>query len=179
LDRKIDTAHEPDPTLQDIQGELPGCGAPAKTAEEIQAELIMQVKKSKESLLKGYEKKEPTVEELRLRDEFNRLHPYGEYREADYHKQDKKNDKKKTDEKPLKSPAPKDGQKALDNSYGLQGYEHRAAIEDGKYVILYKEEEGIYHGFVCDKWKNVPEKIQSIFQEYKLVHPKSGEILKR
>jgi len=77
-----------------------------------------------------------------------------------------------------KSPCPKNGQKCLDNSYGIKDCEHRAAIEDGKYVALYKTQSGTFHGFICDEWSDVPAKIQAIFKEHKLVHPKSGEILK-
>ncbi len=105
----------------------------------------------------------------------------GEYSDAGYHKPEDtfKSNSKPSDSRRVKSPSPKDGQKALDNSYGIEDCEHRASVEDGKYVVLYRTDKGTFHGFVCDQWSDVPRKIQSIFKEHELVHSKSGELLKK
>ena len=68
-------------------------------------------------------------------------YPNGKYENAGYHTP-KGNS--------IKSPAPRDGQKALDNSFEVKGSKERVAIEDGKIVILKHTMGDIYHGYVVD-----------------------------
>ena len=100
---------------------------------------------------------------------------HGTYEGADYHKKGQTtNWGDKT-----KSPEPQNGQTCLDNSYGVKDYPHRVAIEDGKVVVIRKTADGNYHGYVCDAWKDVPSELQAALRKEKLVHPKSGEVLKK
>ncbi|MGZ6251326.1 MAG: hypothetical protein ACXWL2_04815 [Candidatus Chromulinivorax sp.] len=99
---------------------------------------------------------------------------HGTYDGAHYHKKDKTTNLGSQ----TKSPSPEDGQKCLDNSYGLDKYVDRVAIENNKYVVLYSSNNSTYHGFVCSEWKDVPKNMQEIFRKHKLVHPKSGALNK-
>lgn len=104
----------------------------------------------------------------------NYTYENGKYDGAGYHKKGKTTSLGGQ----TKSPSPEDGQKCLDNSYRLDKYVDRVAIEDNKYVVLYSSNDGTYHGFVCSEWKDVPKNMQEIFREHKLVHPKSGALKK-
>ncbi len=43
---------------------------------------------------------------------------------------------------------PRDGQKALDDSFAVQGSTQRVTVQDGKVVILKYEGQGVYHGYI-------------------------------
>jgi len=107
-------------------------------------------------------------------DAWNKKHPNGTYEGADYHKEGQSTNWGGK----VKSPEPHNGQKCLDNSYGVKDYPHRVAIEDGKVVVIRKTANGNYHGYICDAWKDVPSELQAVLRKEKLVHPKSGEVLK-
>jgi hypothetical protein len=83
-------------------------------------------------------------------------HPHGIYKyDATYHSKHKKELKEWHDHKTVKSPAPKDGQKALDNSVEIEGAGHRRiGISENEIVVLNQTSPGIFHGYVCD-WKNL------------------------
>ncbi len=70
-------------------------------------------------------------------------HPHGQYIPSPkHHKHSKGNISK----------APKDGQKALDNSIEVEeGSTERIAVVDGEFVVLKETLAGIYHGYAVDK----------------------------
>ncbi|HTM06728.1 MAG TPA: hypothetical protein VL201_05835, partial [Patescibacteria group bacterium] len=71
-------------------------------------------------------------------DDNKNKHPNGIYEDADYHG---------LTQNGRKSPRPKDGQKALDNSISVDGTNgQRVAIEGNTFVILRKTIGNIYHG---------------------------------
>ncbi len=75
-------------------------------------------------------------------------HPNGIYEEAPYHHQNSQG---------KKSPAPKDGQKALDNSIPVDkkgNSKRRISVNEGEIVVLDSHEPGKYHGHVRD-YKNL------------------------
>lgn len=78
----------------------------------------------------------------------------------------------------IKSPAPQDGQKALDKSLGIDNYPHRVAIENDHIVVLRKTSNNIYHGYICE-WNELASELQGILRSADLVHPKTGKILKK
>jgi hypothetical protein len=94
-------------------------------------------------------------------------HPHGIYEDADYHG---------LTQNGRKSPRPKDGQEALDNSYTF-GKESggRVAIQDGEFIVLRSHSPGKYHGYRC-AWQEVPNKARAVLQKFKLV-TKNGNIL--
>lgn len=93
-------------------------------------------------------------------------HPNGKYKDADYHHRNSKG---------AKSPAPKDGQKALDNSVPVEGGPHRVGISEGEIVVLRQTAEGIFHGYVTT-WKALAQggtstqAIRSALMKYQLVN---------
>lgn len=72
-------------------------------------------------------------------DEQSSTHPYGVYKGASYHK---------SIQNGRKSPAPKNGQRALDRSIAVEGNaRRRVSVCDGEIVIFNKTAEGEYHGY--------------------------------
>ena len=70
-------------------------------------------------------------------------HPHGLYADADYHRHPR----------PNKSPAPKDGQEALDNSVPVKNKDgtdskRRVGVSDGEFVVLCPTLDGEWHGHV-------------------------------
>jgi len=166
-DFPTDTAHTPDPSLKDMSQSLPGCGAPTKTLEEMIDETVMAAKK-KGSYLDGYEKKYENPEEV---EDFKRQHPHGKYKGSSKHHEYSRGDISKT---------PRDGQKALNDSYDVQGSRCRVAIQDGKIIILKYEEDGVYHGFIAEDFHDLDERVQQSLVNNKLVRTiKSGKLVKK
>ena len=74
----------------------------------------------------------------------------GKYEDAAYHHPNSKG---------VKSPAPKNGQKALNNSIlvkakGNNGYQRRVGVSDGEIVVLDENNSGNFHGHVRT-WKEI------------------------
>src|SRR5439155_5763974 len=90
-------------------------------------------------------------------------HPHGIYRDADYHTKRNKNfdrDKSFYNKKGVKSPAPRDGQTALDNSVEVAGdTARRVGISQGEIVVLEQTRPGEFHGYACD-WKYLKPAVQ-------------------
>lgn len=72
-------------------------------------------------------------------------HPHGIYKDdAKYHHGNSKGNGKNG-----KSPVPKNGQKALDNSIEIEGNGNgRVGVSEGQIVILRLTSEGVFHGYV-------------------------------
>lgn len=71
-------------------------------------------------------------------------HPHGMYSDADYHHGNSKGNGKGG-----KSPAPKNGQKALDNSVKIPGDgTARIGVSEGQIVVLSRTAVGLFHGHV-------------------------------
>lgn len=67
-------------------------------------------------------------------------HPHGIYEDADYHGKNQNG---------RKSPRPKNGQKALDNSISVEGeLSRRVSVCDGEIVVLNPTTPNHYHGYV-------------------------------
>lgn len=77
--------------------------------------------------------------------------PNGRYEDAPYHH---KNSKGK------KSPAPKDGQKALDNSVQIKETSpHRVSVSGDEFIVLKQTSKGLYHGY-SSSWENLEFEMQ-------------------
>lgn len=100
--------------------------------------------------------------------EWKKKHPYGKYEDAPYHH---------TNSRGKKSPAPKDGQGALDSSIPIEGSESRISLHDGEFVVLRPTRPGLYHGYVST-WKDLQPKMKNSLSNAKLVSL-SGKILRR
>jgi len=99
-------------------------------------------------------------------DDNKNKHPNGIYEDADYHG---------LTQNGRKSPRPKDGQKALDNSYAFgEELSGRIAIQDGEFVVLRSHNPGKYHGYRC-QWEKLPDEARAILQKFNLVS-KRGKI---
>lgn len=105
-------------------------------------------------------------------EEFKKKHPFGKYADASYHHQNSSG---------LKSPAPKNGQTALDNSVPIKDTAaRRVGVSEGEIVILDRTCEGLYHGHVrtwqelCKDPRGV--RIKNALENHKLVD-KFGRIL--
>lgn len=101
----------------------------------------------------------------------NHAGPNGTYQDAPYH------GKYGND---IKGPAPKNGQKALDNSCGYKikgntNYERRLAAVDGEYVVLDETGRKEFHGHTRP-WDEMDRKMQEKLIEEKIVSRK-GRIL--
>ena len=94
-------------------------------------------------------------------------HPHGKYEDAGYHHPKSKG---------MKSPAPKDGQGALDNSMPIEGKAGRISLHNGEFVVLNQTSRGVYHGHVRP-WKALTEGMQKALKIAKLVSD-SGKILR-
>ena len=95
---------------------------------------------------------------------------HGKYQDAGYHHPNCKQGHK--------SPAPKNGQLALNNSYlgkGGKG-DRRVALEDGKFVILSQTTKNEFHGHVVESWNKVPNELQKALVDAGLVTSK-GKII--
>lgn len=99
-----------------------------------------------------------------------KTYPHGEFKPSAKHHQNSTGNISKP---------PVNGQVALNNSFAVDNSPHRISVENGKHIALYKTEEGIYHGFICESWKDVPYPLQESFKKNKLVHPKTGALLKK
>ena len=83
-------------------------------------------------------------------------YPNGRYEDAPYHHKNSSG---------RKSPGPKDGQKALDNSVRIsESSVHKIGISEGEFVVLMKTAEGIYHGHVRS-WNNLTQDMRTALQE--------------
>jgi hypothetical protein len=72
--------------------------------------------------------------------EFKKRHPHGRYEDAPYHKNHQSG---------RKSPRPIDGQKALDNSFAIEGTnDARVGVSNKEIVMFRTTRPGIYHGYV-------------------------------
>ncbi len=95
--------------------------------------------------------------------------PNGKYEDAPYHNKNQGN--------ATKSKAPKNGQKALDNSYEIKNTsKRRISVSDGEFVVLDETSNGLFHGHVR-KWEELTNEMKSILQKNGLVN-KKGKILK-
>ncbi|EHU9649354.1 hypothetical protein K7P65_002531 [Enterococcus faecalis] len=93
----------------------------------------------------------------------------GKYEDAPYHNKNQGN--------ATKSKAPKNGQKALDNSYEIKNTsKRRISVSDGEFVVLDETSNGLFHGHVR-KWEELTNEMKSILQKNGLVN-KKGKILK-
>jgi hypothetical protein len=100
-------------------------------------------------------------------DKFKQEHPHGKYEDAPYHR---------TKQSGRKSPAPKNGQKALDNSVKFsQSCKNRVGISNGQFVKLNFTSAGLYHGYVT-QWKDLPKEMRDALVEVNWVNLK-GKIL--
>jgi len=104
--------------------------------------------KQKGSYLDGYEKKSENSKEA---EEFKKQHPYGKYRGSDKHHENSRDGISKP---------PRDGQKALDNSYEVRDSSQRVAVLDGNVVILKYEEDGVYHGYIHEDLRTLSKKVK-------------------
>lgn len=100
-------------------------------------------------------------------------HPHGIYEDAGYHH---------VNSSGRKSPAPKNGQAALDVSVPCpkdesepSNFRHRIAICDEKIVVLRQTSEGKYHGYVCS-WEDLESHMQKALKRHNLV-TKKGKII--
>ncbi len=94
--------------------------------------------------------------------------PHGKYEDAGYHSKVGN---------VVKSARPTDGQKALDTSLLVEGVkEPRVSILKGEFVVLYKTQEGLYHGHVR-AWKELTKDMQKALKNEKFVNH-NGKILK-
>lgn len=85
-------------------------------------------------------------------------HPHGKYENASYHH--------KNSAKSGKSPAPKDGQKALDNSVRIKDTSpHRVGISEGEFVVLDQTSKGVYHGHVR-AWRALTDDMRKKLVQY-------------
>ena len=93
--------------------------------------------------------------------------PHGKYEDAKYHHENSTGNK---------NPAPKNGQKALDNSVNFKDTSpHRIGISEGQIVVLSKTLEGLYHGHVRI-WTELTDIMQNALIEAGLVNSR-GKIL--
>lgn len=87
-------------------------------------------------------------------------HPHGKYEDAPHHHQNSKG---------VKNPAPKNGQKALDESYlvvekGNNSYQRRIGVSEDQYVVLDQTSEGVFHGHTRE-WSELTDKMQAILRK--------------
>jgi hypothetical protein len=100
-------------------------------------------------------------------EEFKKLHPHGLYDDASYHKKYQSG---------RKSPRPKDGQAALDNSFTYSDdARNRIGISQGQFVKLHRTRAGEYHGYVLEL-EELPKGARSILYKAGLINGK-GKIL--
>ncbi len=93
--------------------------------------------------------------------------PNGDFEETPYHHPKSRN---------WKSPSPKNGQRALNNSIEVKNSDQRIAIDDNKFVVLKRTSPGKYHGYVVENFKSLDPKIQSAFARAGLANMR-GKIL--
>ena len=101
-------------------------------------------------------------------DNNEKKHPNGTYKDSAYHHRHSSG---------KKSPAPKNGQKCLDNSFkGKSNSEQRVSIENEIFVVLRKTIDREYHGY-CVIWEDLHWSLQQVLRDLKVV-TKSGKIIK-
>jgi len=92
----------------------------------------------------------------------------GKYKDAPYHTKNGN---------AIKSPRPKNGQKALDNSFPIkETSKRRIGISEGEFVVLDETSPGLYHGHVRT-WQELKDTIQNILIDNGLVRD-NGKIIK-
>ena len=105
------------------------------------------------------------------KDKSTKDHPNGIYEDAAYHHKNSNG---------RKSPAPKDGQHALDNSLKVQSKtgetDQRIAISNDEFVILMEDSPGKFHGHVR-QWKDLDVYQQNTLKKAGLVR-QNGKIIK-
>ncbi len=74
----------------------------------------------------------------------------------------------------MKSPAPKDGQGALDNSIPSEGKSSRISVHNGEFVVLNQTSRGVYHGHVRT-WDGLAREMKAALQEAGLVRLVNGK----
>ncbi len=96
-------------------------------------------------------------------------HPNGIYEDAAYHHKNSKG---------VKSPAPTDGQHALDNSLHVKNTDRptRIAISNGEFVVLMQDSPNKFHGHVRP-WNELTVNMQNTLKKAGLVK-NNGKIIK-
>jgi hypothetical protein len=101
-------------------------------------------------------------------EEFKKHHPHGKYVGSPKHHDNVKGDV---------SRAPKDGQKALDQSISVSDRSsNRIGVSDGEIVELKMTRIGEYHGHVV-QWKNLAEPKKGVLRQHGLVNHKGKIVL--
>ncbi|MBI2352852.1 hypothetical protein HYV11_01245 [Candidatus Dependentiae bacterium] len=101
-------------------------------------------------------------------DEFEKKHPNGRYQESPKHHQNSSENIGKP---------PRNGQAALDSSIEVMGKNYRVAIQDGKVVILMKTSSKVYHGYIVEKFKDLPRQVKNALWGHDLIRSiQSGKI---
>ncbi|MBI2352974.1 hypothetical protein HYV11_01875 [Candidatus Dependentiae bacterium] len=101
-------------------------------------------------------------------EEFKKKHPNGRYQESPKHHPNSSENVGKP---------PRNGQAALDSSVQIADSVHRVAIQDGKFVILRRTAQGIYHGYIVKKFKDLPDDIKNtLLDNYLIKNIKSEKI---
>lgn len=99
--------------------------------------------------------------------EWKKKHPHGRYEDAGYHHANSRG---------KKSPAPKDGQGALDHSVQISNESpRRIGVSEGEIVILTRHGDGLFHGHVR-LWNQLMPEMKNVLEKAKLVNGK-GKIL--
>lgn len=142
--------------------------ARGKKAREVQRTQQIKQAELKRSAIK------PPMEPQKDNDKDKAKHPYGLYAGAAYHN--------KHSAKYGKSPAPKNGQKALDNSVPCPKNSNnptastrRIGISDGEIVVLRQTSPGVYHGHVS-RWGELRDFMQTALKNAGLVN-NNGKII--
>ncbi len=95
--------------------------------------------------------------------EWEQKHPNGKYRDALYHHQNSRT---------LKSKAPKNGQKALDNSMEVKNTgkrnSARIGISENEFVVLRESGDGTFHGYAVE-WSALLQDFRDVLIEKGLV----------
>lgn len=177
VEKSINTAHD---YVAGIFKKLAGYGEPVPGIEQTPDNLVFNAKKrnttsvdQKNAFSSGPQEGTPA---------WNKLHPHGKYEDAGYHVPEKgsSNNSRGKNGNSLKSPCPKDGQAVLDNSFGVKDSKERVAVQDGKIVILKQTSNGLYHGYIVEKFHLIKNaNVQKALVENGLVNnAKSGTVIK-
>ncbi|MBP6869900.1 hypothetical protein KBC04_03395 [Candidatus Babeliales bacterium] len=120
-----------------------GCGGKVENLDE---HLILQKKSQKDK-----PKEEINFEPKKGTPEWDKKYPNGKYRPSDKHHENSPD---------YIGKPPRDGQAALDDSFGVEKSRERVAVQDGNVVILKYEENGIYHGYIHEDVKKLHQKVK-------------------